>query len=74
LRDLIIASRFYTFSWFAISSKDGPRVVVSAGVRAVGYNEETSTLAIEFFDSSCQHAPVSVEFCHGLKNSLRFNS
>ena len=49
-------------------------VVVSAGVRAVCYDHETSTLEIEFCDSIIyQYAPVSEEIYNGLMNSLGSN-
>jgi hypothetical protein len=49
-------------------------VVVSVSVRAVGYDQETSTLEIEFCDSSVyQYAHVSEEIYNGLINSLGFN-
>jgi hypothetical protein len=49
-------------------------VVVSVSVRAVGYDRETSTLEIEFCDSSVyQYAHVSEEIYNGLMNSLGFN-
>jgi hypothetical protein len=49
-------------------------VVVSVSVRAVGYDPETSTLEIEFCDSSVyQYAQVSEEIYSGLMNSLGFN-
>jgi hypothetical protein len=49
-------------------------VVVSVSVRAVGYDHETSTLEIEFCDSSIyQYAPVSEEIYNGLMNSLGSN-
>ena len=49
-------------------------VVVSVSVLAVGYDQETSTLEIEFCDSSIyQYAPVSEEIYNGLMNSLGFN-
>ncbi len=49
-------------------------VVVSVSVRAVGHDQETSTLEIEFCDSSIyQYAPVSEEIYNGLMNSLGSN-
>jgi hypothetical protein len=47
-------------------------VVVSVSIRAVGYDRETSTLEIEFCDSSVyQYADVPGD--NGLMNSLGFN-
>jgi hypothetical protein len=49
-------------------------IVVSVSVRAVGYDQETSTLEIEFCDSSIyQYADVSEEVYNGLINSLGFD-
>ena len=49
-------------------------VVVSVSVRAVGYDRETSTLEIEFCDSSVyQYAQVSEEVYNGFMNSLGFD-
>lgn len=49
-------------------------VVVSVSVRAVGYDPETSTLEIEFCDSSIyQFASVSEEVYEGLIDSLGFD-
>ncbi len=49
-------------------------VVVSVSVRAVGYDEETSTLEIEFCDSSIfQYSDVSEEVYQGFMNSLGLN-
>lgn len=49
-------------------------VVVSVSVRAIGYDRETSTLEIEFCDSSVyQFSQVSVDIYNGLMNSLGFN-
>jgi KTSC domain len=49
-------------------------VVVSLSVRAVGYDRETSTLEIEFCDSSAyQNAQVSEEVYNSLMNSLGFD-
>jgi hypothetical protein len=49
-------------------------VVVSVSVRAVGYDRETSTLEIEFCDSSVyQFANVSEDVYRGLMDSLGFN-
>ena len=49
-------------------------VVVSISVRAVGYDQETSTLEIEFCDSSVyQYDHVPEEIYNGLMNSLGCN-
>jgi len=49
-------------------------VVVSVSVRALGYDRETSTLEIEFCDSSIyQYSGVSAEIYEGLVGSLGLN-
>ncbi len=49
-------------------------VVVSVSVRAVGYDRDTSTLEIEFCDSSIfQYSDVSEEVYQGFMNSLGLN-
>ncbi len=49
-------------------------VVVSVSVRAVGYDKDTSTLEIEFCDSSIfQYSEVPVEVYNGFMNSLGLN-
>jgi hypothetical protein len=49
-------------------------VVVSVSIRAVGYDRTTSTLEIEFCDSSVyQYADVSEDVYNGLMDSLGFN-
>jgi hypothetical protein len=49
-------------------------VVVSVSVRAVGYDQVTSTLEIEFCDSSVyQYTNVSEDVYRGLMDSLGFN-
>ncbi len=49
-------------------------VVVSVSVRAVGYDRDTSTLEIEFCDSSIfQYSDVSEEVYLGFMNSLGLN-
>ena len=49
-------------------------VVVSVSVRAVGYDRETSTLEIEFCDSSIyQYSGVSAVIYEGLVGSLGLN-
>ena len=49
-------------------------VVVSVSVRAVGYDKDTSTLEIEFCDSSIfQYSEVPEEVYNGLMDSLGIN-
>jgi len=49
-------------------------VVVSASIRAIGYDEDTSVLEIEFCDSSVyQFFDVPVEVHDGIINSLGFD-
>ncbi len=49
-------------------------VVVSVSVRAVGYDKETSTLEIEFCDSSIfQYSEVPEEVYKGFMSSLGLN-
>jgi hypothetical protein len=49
-------------------------VVVSVSVRAVGYDRDTSTLEIEFCDSSVfQYSEVPEEVYKGLMDSLGLN-
>ena len=49
-------------------------IVVSVSVRAVGYDKDTSTLEIEFCDSSVfQYSEVSEEVYAGLMDSLGLN-
>ena len=49
-------------------------VVVSISVRAVGYDKDTSTLEIEFCDSSIfQYSDVPEEVYAGLMDSLGLN-
>ena len=49
-------------------------VVVSVTIRAVGYDKETSTLEIEFCDSSIfQYADVPEDVYKGLMDSLGLN-
>ena len=49
-------------------------IVVSVSVRAVGYDSETSTLEIEFCDSSIyQYSGVSAEIYEGFLSSLGLN-
>jgi KTSC domain len=49
-------------------------IVVSVSVRAVGYDRETSTLEIEFCDSSVyQYSNVPEDVYRGLMSSLGFN-
>ncbi len=49
-------------------------IVISVSVRAVGYDERTSTLEIEFCDSSIyQYADVPAEVYTGFMSSLGLN-
>jgi hypothetical protein len=49
-------------------------VVVSVSVRAVGYDEDSSTLEIEFCDSSIyQYSGVPAEVFAGFMNSMGLN-
>ena len=49
-------------------------IVVSVSVRAVGYDEETSTLEVEFCDSSIyRYLGVPVEIYSGFMDSMGLN-
>ena len=49
-------------------------IVISVSVRAVGYDKETSTLEIEFCDSSIyQYSGVPEEVFTGFMNSMGLN-